>query len=703
MGLMNRMRDKTHIILIILVLAFLATIVFEWGMNYLGLRGGQTVEFGSVNGQEITYQEFESQMQMAVQQQKQQTGEDPDDATMQMIRDQVWDQTVTQILIQQEIQKLGIRVTDQEILNWVYNSPQTLPDPIKRNFIDSTGTFNMTVYQQALATKTPEVTKFWSQVETYLKQLLLSQKLQSVITGTIRVSESDVLQKYKDENIFASFNYLFQDVNSIPDNQVQVTENDLKNYYEKNKEDYKEEASVKMKYVLFPDNATAEDSSLTVKQLKALTKELKRYNEGDSDLINLVNTNSTNKYNDKFVKPSEVAPEVASFLFFAKKDSISDVIEASDGYHLVKLLDSKEGEDVFTNAAHILISFGTDTNAAKVKAEEVYRRVKLGEDFSTLASTLSDDPGSKQKGGNLGWFTKGTMVKEFEDAVTSAKLGDIVGPIKSQFGFHIIKVLDRQKKTFKIADIKKLVTASSKTKDAARKRAEDFAYISNKGNFDEEARLTNLQVLDVPPITKSSFIPGAGQNKNVTKFAFSEGVNSISDPIKIQGGFAVYKITDKIKEGYMNYDEIKNTTVLPKVKNEKKLDLIKQIMLDLKSKIANNDLKSLKTVNPQMNILQADSFSVSKPNPAIGSDFSFNDALFKLQDGQISEPIRTQKGYYLVQMLHVTPFDQNKYLSQSDAIRNSLLEQKKQTFVQEWLNDLKDKSKIVDNRDKFFR
>lgn len=190
-GLMNRMRDKTHIILIILVLAFLATIVFEWGMNYLGLRGGQTVEFGSVNGQEITYTEFESQMQMAVQQQKQQTGDDPDDATMQMIRDQVWDQMVTQIIIQQEIQKLGIRVTDQEILNWVYNSPQTLPDPIKRNFIDSTGTFNMTVYQQALSTKTPEVTKFWSQVETYLKQLLLSQKLQSVITGTIRVSESD--------------------------------------------------------------------------------------------------------------------------------------------------------------------------------------------------------------------------------------------------------------------------------------------------------------------------------------------------------------------------------------------------------------------------------------------------------------------------------------------------------------------------------
>jgi peptidyl-prolyl cis-trans isomerase D len=157
MGLMNRMRDKTHIILIILVLAFLATIVFEWGMNYLGLRGSTMVQFGSVNGQEINYQDFENQVQFAVEQQKKQTGEDPDETLIGMIRDQVWDQMVTQILIQQQIKKLGITVSDQEILNWVYNSPQTLPDIIKRNFIDSTGNFNMSLYQQVLAAKTPEV------------------------------------------------------------------------------------------------------------------------------------------------------------------------------------------------------------------------------------------------------------------------------------------------------------------------------------------------------------------------------------------------------------------------------------------------------------------------------------------------------------------------------------------------------------------
>jgi peptidyl-prolyl cis-trans isomerase D len=139
MGLMTRLRDKTHVILIILVVAFLITIIFEWGMNYLGMQSGQVTEFGSVNGKEIDYKEFESQVQFAIDQQKQQTGEDPDESTIQMIRDQVWDQLVSQMLAQQEIERLGIKVTNEEILNWVYNSPQTLPDPIKRNFIDSTG------------------------------------------------------------------------------------------------------------------------------------------------------------------------------------------------------------------------------------------------------------------------------------------------------------------------------------------------------------------------------------------------------------------------------------------------------------------------------------------------------------------------------------------------------------------------------------
>lgn len=702
-GLMNRMRDKTHIILIVLVLAFLATIVFEWGMNYLGLRGSTMVEFGSVNGQEITYQEFENQVQFAIEQQKKQTGEDPDESLIEMIREQVWDQLVTQMLVQQEIKRLGITVTDQEILNWVYNSPQTLPDVIKRNFIDSTGNFNMALYQQVLSTKTPEIEKFWSQVEEYLKQTLLTQKLQSVVTGAVRVSEEDILQKYTDDNINAKFNYTFLDVNKIPDQQVTVTDDDLKAYFDKHKEDYRSDESAKLKYVVFSDAPTADDSLVTEKELKGLTKELKRVNPNDSSIIEFVNTNSITKWNDTYHKPNELTAEVADFLFNAKKDSVSDVIKASDGYHIVRLLDTKEGSDVFVSASHILVNFGTDTNAAKIKAEQIFNRAKAGEDFTKLAAELSDDASNKFKGGNLGWFTKGAMVKEFEEPVLNAGVGEIIGPIKTQFGFHIVKIKDRQKKEFKLADIKKQVKTTSRTKDAVKKRAEDFSYVAGKENFEEEAKKVNMPVLDIPMVTKNSFIPGAGQNKSVSKFALGEKKGSVSQPIKINNGYAVYYIVDKSPAGYMNFDDIKINTLTPQVRQEKKLDILKQTAIDLRNKISGNDLNSLKAVDPTLSVQAVDSFTVSKPNPNIGSDFDLTNALFKLKNGQISEPIRTKRGYYIVHMIDITPFDQQKYNAQKETIRNTVYESKRQEITTQWISDLKERANIVDNRDKFYR
>ncbi len=703
MGLMNKLRDKTHIILIVLIVAFLATIVFEWGMDYLGVRGGQVTELGSVNGQEIKIADFENQVNFAIEQQRQQTGEDPDETVIQMIRDQVWDQMVTQIIAEQEIKRLGITVTNQEILNWVYNSPQTLPEVIRKNFVDSTGQFNMTVYQQALSTKTPEVQKFWSQVEEYLKQTLLSQKLQSVITGTVRVTEGEVMQKFKDDNIKATFDFVFLDVNSVQDNIVQINDEDLKAYYDSHKDEFRREESAKVKYVLFQDGATAEDTLYTEKQLRSLVKDLKKMNPNDSTTYGVVNDNSMMKFTNVFIKPNELAPEVLQYLFNGVKDSVSDVIKASDGLHIVRMIDSKESDVEFSNASHILVNFGTDTAAAKQKTDQIMARLKAGEDFGKLARELSEDPGSKDKGGDLGWFGKGAMVKEFEDAVNKAAIGETVGPIKSQFGFHIIKVKNRAKKEFKVADIKQVVKPTAKTKDAARKKAEDFAFICKSGNFEDEAKKLGLQIIEMPNfVTKGGFVQGAGQSQAISKFALGEKKGSVSDPIKIQNGYAVYLITEQFPSGYYSFDEVKGNLLPGYVKIQKKLDYLKPQAEDLRSKVT-GDLNSLKSINPQIVIQSADTSTVSAPNPIVGNDMEFNSVVYKMQNGQISNPIRTNRGYFIVHMKTITPFDQTKYQQEFQNIQNTMITQKKQTIMQEWVTELKNKAVIVDNRDKFFR
>ncbi|MBP1653985.1 MAG: PpiC-type peptidyl-prolyl cis-trans isomerase, partial [Bacteroidetes bacterium] len=119
MPIMTRMRDSMPIILFGLLIAFLITIIFEWGMDYLGIRSGSQDLLGSINGRKVTYQEYSELVRSFSEQQKTRTGQDPDETQTQQIREQVWQSLITQTLVEQEIQRLGLTVSDQEIVDWV--------------------------------------------------------------------------------------------------------------------------------------------------------------------------------------------------------------------------------------------------------------------------------------------------------------------------------------------------------------------------------------------------------------------------------------------------------------------------------------------------------------------------------------------------------------------------------------------------------
>ena len=703
-GVMNKLRDKMPVIIIVVIVAFLATIVFEWGMNLMGLREDRML-FAKVNGEEITYQQFEQAVeQQAAQMRQQNNGKDIDEAQMQQIRDQVWNGLITQTITKEAMRKYNITVSDKEILDWIYNRPEQLPDPIKRNFMDSTGVFNVGFYQQALGMKTKEATQFWTQVEGYLREVLQSEKLQAVLTAGVRVTEADVLQKYKDDKIFANITYSGLDFSMITDTSMNNPSNEeMKKYYDAHKEDFKVDESVKFKYVVFSDAATAEDTAAAQKYLEVLIKDLKTATLEDSSLIRLVNDNSVSPFSDTYQKPNAFGSDATKFLFSAKPGDVSDIIIGNDGYKVIRLIDSKEGEDTYVNASHILVNFGTDTAAAKKKAEDIFKRVKVGEDINTLAQQLSDEPSAKTQKGDLGWFTKGAMVKEFEEASMNAKDGEIVGPVKTQFGFHIIQVKGKSKKEFKVAEIKKTVTAGARTKDIAKKKAESFYLDVDKGaNIDTLAKQVNLVCTTTPDVLKDGFIPGAGQNKKLMKLALDSRPKKVFEPVKIQGGYGVYELIEKTPAGYRNFDSIKTTMVKPKVVEQKKFAVLKQMATDLRAKIQNNDIKSLSTLTPPSVVETADSVSVSKPAPKIGQDFAVSDAIFTLKQGEISQPVKGSKGYYLIQLNNVTPFNNDDYLKAYNEIRNGLLAQKKQSVVQEWLQKMQNEADIIDNRDRFF-
>lgn len=706
-GIMNKMRDKMPYIIVFLIIAFVGLIVFEWGMNYVGMRGGDMVIFGSVNGEEITYQEYEQALQQQLEMMRQQNGgKDVDDATLEQIKEQVWNQLVQQKLTKQEIDRLGITVSDNEILDFIYNRPDQLPEAIRRNFIDSTGVFNMEFYQQALGMKTKEATQFWNQVEIYMREVLLSDKLQNYITASVIVPEEDVIQKYKDDNIKASFKYAFLDVNSVTDTmQFQVNEEELKDYFNKHKDEFKQEEAVKFKYVVFSDAPTVDDTNSVRKQMEFLVKDMKNSKMEDSSLIKLVNDNSTVPFKADFQKPNALGAagrNALNFLFNAKTDEVSDIIIDQDGYKVIKMLESKDGDESFVNASHILINFGTDTAAAKKQAEDILKRAKSGEDFAKLAFELSQDPSAKQNSGDLGWFTKGAMVKEFEDAALNGSVGSIIGPIKTQFGFHIIYIKNKSSKEFKFAEIRKPVTAGQRTKDIARKKAQEFmADVENGAILDSLAKNMTIPVYSTPEISKGGFVPGAGQNKNIIEFGLANKKSKLYGPTKIQGGYGVYMITDKISEGTKNFDSVKVTLIKPKVAQIKKFGYLQKIAGDIRSKISGGDILGLQTMFPQYSFGTADSVSMAKPDAKLGIDYPLYNAIFSMKPGDITNPIKGTRGYYIAVLNWITPFDQNDYVVKAADLRKQLLTNKKQQAVQEWMTNLTNNAKIVDNRDKY--
>ncbi|TRZ66327.1 hypothetical protein D4R20_00730, partial [bacterium] len=402
------------------------------------------------------------------------------------------------------------------------------------------------------------------------------------------------------------------------------------------------------------------------------------------------------------------------FLFTAQKDSVSSLIIDNDAYKVIKLLDSKEGEDTYVNAAHILINFGADTAAAKKKAEDILKRVKAGEDFSKLAVEVSEDPSAKSNNGDLGWFTKGAMVKEFEDACMNGKPGEYAGPVKTQFGYHIIKVKAKSKKEFRIAEVKKPVVASARTKEIARKKAADFIKEMEKGqggflscskvkvNFDTLARQYQLFAMSTPEVIKGGNVPGAGPNANLVDFGLKNGLDKLYGPVKVQGGYGVYMITNKTSEGLRNFDSVKTGYIKPKVQQQKKFDIMLTKANELKGKINASNFESLKAQNPTYIFDKADSLSMQKPDSKIGMDYQVYNAIMNLKPGEVSAPVKGARGYYIIIANYVKGFDQNDYLAKQGDIRKQMLSSKQQSAIQDWVNNLKNKSDIEDNRDRYY-
>ncbi len=690
MGTMNKLRENTGVVLWILVIAFGVVWVLQDSGTFDNL-GAQTRNIAVVNGEPIPYDEFQNALQRQQQQVRSRADGEVTPRMQDMIREQTFDALVNNQLMQQEMDRLGITVSDDEVMDMVYGEN---PDPfIRQQFSDSTGQINRQLIRNLA--QNPEARQSWIQIEQYLRNKRRSEKMNSLIGATVHVSEEDVLDRYRRRNTTASVRYVAQRYATIPNDSIEVTEQDLRAYYNENQEDFKRNRTYSLNYVTLTKEPTSEDTAQVAEDLNQLREE---FAAADNDSLFLADNASIRDYSDSFSSADELEGPIADVLYpNPEVGEIVGPVFAANAAHLVKVVETRPAEAPVIHARHILIR-SEEPNAEKRQlAQDLTQRAESGEDFAALAREYSDDTGSASQGGDLGWFGRDRMVDPFADAAFSASSGSIVGPVQTQFGYHVIQVIARADEEVKIADMAYRLRPSQATLNDMEYALDDLAYYAvESGDFQEEAQRQNLNVQRVEVEAGQQNIPGLGQSPGYAAFLENGEEDQVSDVIELSDRFVVLHVNDIQPEGYRPFEDVR-AEIEPRVRVQKKRDILTRRM---EQALSSGDLDGLAAALGTTVRTKLDVTFETNVVEGLGREPAFAGTVFGLNAGETSSVVAGENAAFVVQ---VTAFDEPAPIaeSQREQIRNELLQQQRQQVSSQWIASLREKSDIQDNRSEF--
>jgi peptidyl-prolyl cis-trans isomerase D len=702
MALIGTLRNKMGTWVVVFV--FVAIAAFVLGDIFSGnssiLNWGRN-SVGEIAGREITYEEFQSAIRERETSYFLQLGREPGEREMPAVRQQAWDLLISRHAIQPEFAKVGVVVTDDEI--WDMIQGKNIDESVKQAFTNQeTGQFErdrIVNYLNQLKTM-PEGSEMrvrWELFQRDLKPGRERIKYENLLIKSDYTTKAEAEREYHAQTDVAEVKYLYVPFYAVSDSAINVTDDALKAYYNKNIERFKTEESRDIKYVSVPIEPTHDDSLAVREDLDRYVQELRTAQ--DDSLYAAANTEGQNPYG-KYT-PATLPP-------FVNPDSL---IEGKvfgpflDGetYKVVKISRVFKDTTFTARAKHILIKWTDTSEAAKKeareKAQKILQDIKGGADFAAKAREFGTDA-TASRGGDLGWFTAGQMVKPFQDAVFSAtKPGLLNRLVETEYGYHIVEVTDtKNNNAYNIAVIERAITPSDATLNEAFRKAEAFASdISDLDDFQAAAKEHGLTVLEAKNILAGDRRIGTmGEARPVVQWLFrdaSEG--KISQVFDLEDQNVVAIMTDEVEEGYKPLDLVKDE-ITPTVRNELKGKAISEKLAGMKG-----SLEEMKTsYGEDANVYSTSDLKLSSNTlPSVGFDPQAVGAAFSLENGKRSGPLPGENGVVVIEMVNKTIApaltDYTTYktqLQQGDANRTSFA----------IAEAVKENADVVDERYRFY-
>ncbi|MCF8370282.1 MAG: SurA N-terminal domain-containing protein [Bacteroidales bacterium] len=699
MATLQKIRNRGGLIVIIIGIALLAFVLGDILNSKSGsLFSSSQYEVANVDDQSIPLQLYQQKLEEAYQAIKLlRGGEDLDEQVVESIQDQTWNSIIQTAVMESDYQQLGIGISSDElkdmfvgdnihpIVAQVFGNPDTkeVNTQAVQNFIQNIdGQF-----------KEQKPILIYLENEVIEKQKTV--KYNNLIKKAVYVTKFQAEEAVKEKSTEVDFNFVAKKYSEISDSLVSIGENDIKKYYNENKDKYKQEASRSIAYVAWDVVASPEDNEMTQKWINDIASEFRT----TENTVQFVNFNSDVSFDPKNYKQGELPESIDSVMFAADSGFVYGPYFEDRIYKLAKLHAINYLPDSVM-ASHILIKYEQDQaqyDAAHAKLDSLKLLLEGGADFAALAMTNSAD-GSAQAGGDLGWFKEGQMVKPFSDACFKGKVGDLV-IIDSQFGSHLIKITGRgaEVKKVQVAIVERALLPSTKTYQSFYKKASEFAGANRtEEQFNLAVSEQNLNKRVAQLTENQKQVGGLENPRELVRWTFESEKGQVSDEVFEFGNRYVVAVVTDVKEKGIAPLAQKRAEVEVAVKQKKKAELFAE-----KFNAAITAGKSLEDIAQEQGLRVEEAKAINFAAFQVagyGAEHKVIAAAVALGQDKISKAIEGSSAVFVIQTKAVV----EKTNGNIDAEKSRLLSASRQQADYAVYNSLKEKANVVDNRAKFY-
>jgi len=526
------------------------------------------------------------------------------------------EQLITEKTLISEAQRLGLRATDEDVRDELQHGRYAATLFPGGKFI------GQDAYEGLLQQNNATVPEF----EQSVKEEILLRKLRQLVTSSASVADGDLRQEFDKRNTKVKFQYASFNEADLR-KQIHPSDAELKAYFDQHKAEYNNSIPEKRKiaYALI-------DTTRLANQTQVSQQDLESY---------------YNQHREEYRVPEQV--QVSHIL-------VKTPTAGPDGKVDQKAVD-----------------------AAKAKAESLLKQLKAGANFADLAKKNSDDPGSAKNGGSLGPIQRGRTVPEFEKVAFSLPKGQLSDLVKTTYGFHIIRVDDKQQAHTKSLDEVKTqiepLIRQQKAARAAESQANALLSGARTQGLDKAASAKNLPVVTTDFFGRSDALPGIGPSPQLMDAVFGASEKSAPDMVQTTQGYVVYQLLAVKPPATPTFDEIRSK-VAEQFTNERATALLSQKTQELsdRAKAAHNLQKAAKELGAT--VKTSDLVAPEGQVPDIGSMTGPASVAFSMKPGEISGPIANAATGAVLQIQEKQAPSDAEFAQQKDAIRDSLLQQK---------------------------